>query len=255
MTTHPSPHDESLWIRRFRPRPDGSVRLVCLPHAGGSASFYLPLARTMPDFVDVLCVQYPGRQDRRTEPLVDSVPELADQVFTALLPWADRPLAFFGHSMGASVAYEVARRFEREKGVVAAALFASGRRAPSAPRHETAHLLDDRGLIEEVKSLSGTDTQLLGDDEVLRMVLPAIRADYRAAETYAPEPAEPLHCPLIAMIGSEDPKVTEAEAAAWATHTEGPFTLRVFSRGHFYLVRDQAEVIETMATHLRARHT
>ncbi|MCX5195608.1 alpha/beta fold hydrolase [Streptomyces sp. NBC_00249] len=258
MTTPSTPsnaHDDSLWVRRFQPRPDSAVRLVCLPHAGGSASFYLPMARTMPDFVDVLCVQYPGRQDRRTEPLLDTVPALADQVFTALLPWADRPLAYFGHSMGASVAYEVARRFEREKGVVAAALFASGRRAPSAPRHETAHLLDDRGLIEEVKSLSGTDTRLLGDDEVLRMVLPAIRADYRAAETYTPEPGEPLHCPVVAMIGSDDPKVTEAEAAAWSTHTEGPFALRVFSQGHFYLVRDQAEVIRTLSTHLRTSLT
>ncbi|MFE2849969.1 thioesterase II family protein [Streptomyces lavendulae] len=243
--------DNGLWIRRFQPRPDATVRLVCLPHAGGSASFYLPMARTMPEFADVLCVQYPGRQDRRAEPLIDSVPELADRVFTALLPWADRPLAFFGHSMGASVAYEVARRFEREKGIVAAALFASGRRAPSAPRHETVHLRDERGLIEEVKSLSGTDTQLLGDEEVLRMILPAIRADYRAAETYAPEPGEPLRCPLVAMIGSEDPKVTAQEAAAWAAHTEGPFTLKVFSRGHFYLVRDQAEVIRTMTDHLR----
>ncbi|MDH6538699.1 alpha/beta fold hydrolase [Streptomyces sp. SPB4] len=247
----PLPTDNGLWIRRFQPRPDATVRLVCLPHAGGSASFYLPMARTMPEFADVLCVQYPGRQDRRAEPLIDSVPELADRVFTALLPWADRPLAFFGHSMGASVAYEVARRFEREKGIVAAALFASGRRAPSAPRHETVHLRDERGLIEEVKSLSGTDTQLLGDEEVLRMILPAIRADYRAAETYAPEPGEPLHCPLVAMIGSEDPKVTAQEAAAWAAHTEGPFTLKVFSRGHFYLVRDQAEVIRTMTDHLR----
>ncbi|MEU2834954.1 alpha/beta fold hydrolase [Streptomyces lavendulae] len=243
--------DNSLWIRRFQPRPDSTVRLVCLPHAGGSASFYLPVARAMPDFADVLCVQYPGRQDRRSEPLIDNIPELADHVFTALLPWADRPLAFFGHSMGASVAFEVARRFEREKGIVAAALFASGRRAPSAHRRESVHLLDDRGLIDEVKSLSGTDTQLLGDDEVLRMVLPAIRADYRAAETYAPEPGEPLHCPLLAMVGSDDPKVTVPEAAAWAGHTEGPFALRVFSQGHFYLVRDQAEVIQAMSDRLR----
>ncbi|MFF4583276.1 thioesterase II family protein [Streptomyces sp. NPDC001389] len=251
MNTPTTTTDGSLWIRRFEPRPDSSVRLVCLPHAGGSASFYLPVARAMPDFADVLCVQYPGRQDRRAEPLVDSIPELADQVFTALLPWADRPLAFFGHSMGASVAFEVARRFEREKGIVAAALFASGRRAPSAYRHETVHLRDDDGLIEEMKSLSGTDSRLLGDEEVLRMVLPAIRADYRAAETYTPEPGERLRCPLLAMVGTGDPKVTVAEAEAWAEHTEGPFGLRVFSPGHFYLVRDHAEVIGAMADTLR----
>ncbi|MEU8779588.1 alpha/beta fold hydrolase [Streptomyces sp. NPDC048606] len=243
--------EDTLWIRRFRPRPDSAVRLVCLPHAGGSASFYAPVARAVPDFVDVLCVQYPGRQDRRSEPLVDTVEELADGVFTALLPWADRPLALFGHSMGASVAFEVARRFERERGEAPAALFASGRRAPSAHRRETVHLRDDRGIVEEVKSLSGTDTQLLGDEELLRMILPAIRADYRAAETYAPAAAEPLTCPLVAMVGDDDPKVTVPEAAAWAEHTTGPFDLRVFPGGHFYLAREQAAVIRTMVDRLR----
>lgn len=108
--------DNGLWIRRFHPRPDGDVRLVCLPHAGGSASFFFPVSQAMPPSVDVLCVQYPGRQDRRAEPVIDSIPDLADQVFAALLPWADRPLAFFGHSMGATLAFEVARRLERRRG-------------------------------------------------------------------------------------------------------------------------------------------
>lgn len=252
IPVHTQPTDDNgLWIRRYHPRPDATVRLVCLPHAGGSASFYFPVSRSMPDFTDVLCVQYPGRQDRRSEPLIDNIPELADRVFAALLPWADRPLALFGHSMGASLAFEVARRFEREKGIVVAALFASGRRAPSAHRHETVHLRDDDGIIAEVKSLSGTDTQLLGDEEVLRMILPSLRADYRAAETYAYESGEPLRCPVVAMVGDDDPKATVEEAAAWERHTQGPFCLRVFPGGHFYLVQHQAEVNKAMADLLR----
>lgn len=245
-----TPADDNLWIRRFTPRPDADVRLVCLPHAGGSASYFLPVSRAMPQSVDVLCVQYPGRQDRRAEPFLDNIPDLADQVFAALLPWTDRPLAFFGHSMGATLAFELARRLEREKGVVAAGLFTSGRRAPSTHRHETVHLRDDEGLIEEMRMLNGTDAQLLGDEEILRMILPATRADYKAAETYAYEPGEALRCPLVAMVGDHDPKATVDEVAAWSDHTEGPFDLRVFPGGHFYLTDHQAAVIRTMADRL-----
>ncbi|MFI9201285.1 thioesterase II family protein [Streptomyces sp. NPDC053048] len=248
---NPSGDDNGLWIRRFHPRPDSEVRLVCLPHAGGAASYFFPVSKAMPAFADVLCVQYPGRQDRRTEPLIDNIPDLADRVFAALLPWADKPLAFLGHSMGASVAFEVARRFEREKGVVAAGLFASGRRAPSAHRDERMHLLDDRGLVAEVDSLSGTVSGLLDDEEVLRMVLPAIRSDYRAAETYVYEPGESLRCPVLALIGDNDPKVTEEEARAWARHTEGSFELKVFPGGHFFLADHQQAVIGEIAAWLR----
>ncbi|MFD0384904.1 thioesterase II family protein [Streptomyces stramineus] len=212
--------DNALWIRRFHPRPDSDVRLVCLPHAGGSASFFFPMSQAMPASVDVLCVQYPGRQDRRLEPLIDNIPDLADQVFAALRPWADRPMVLFGHSMGATLAFEVARRFERA-GIVLAGIYASGRRAPSVPRTETVHRRDDDGVIAELRYLSGTDSEILGDEEILRMVLPAIRADYTAIETYAYEPGELLHCPVVALTGDEDPKVSLAEAEAWADHTEG----------------------------------
>ncbi|MFC5143588.1 thioesterase II family protein [Streptomyces aureoversilis] len=225
--------DDCLWIRRFHPRPDSRVRLVCLPHAGGSAGFYLPLSRAMPETVEVLCVQYPGRQDRRTEPLVDSVPALADQVFGALLPWTDRPLALFGHGLGASLAFEIARRLERED-TVPAAVFVSGRRAPSTHRREAVH-------------------RPPADEEVLRMILPANRAaDYRAAETYVWEPGPPLRSPVTCLVGDGDPKLTVEEATAWSGHTEGAFALKAFPGGHFFLVQHPMEVVRLLAEQLGA---
>ncbi|WP_189268302.1 thioesterase II family protein [Streptomyces fuscichromogenes] len=239
----------NAWIRRFHPRPDSDVRLVSLPHAGGSASFYYPLSAGMPVSVDTLTLQYPGRQERRTEPCLTSIVALADKIVPELLPWTDRPLLFFGHSMGATVGFEVARRLERDHGVVLAGLFVSARRAPSAKRDEKVHQRDDAGLIDEMRSLSGTDSRLLDEPEILRMALPAIRADYEAAETYRYEPGPKLSCPITCVLGNDDPKVTLDEAKMWADHTEGPFEFKVFEGGHFYLTNHQADIIGLLAKH------
>ncbi|KAA0929126.1 thioesterase II family protein [Streptomyces apricus] len=237
------------WIRRFHPAPEAPVRLACFPHAGGSASFYFPVSQAMSPGADVLCVQYPGRQDRRDEPCIATVTELADAVVEELLPWADRPLALFGHSMGASLAFEVALRLE-ERGVVPRALFASGRRAPSHFREGNVHLADDDTLVEELKKLSGTDSELLDDPEILRMILPAVRNDYRAAETYRFTGQRRLSCPVVVLVGDEDPQVTREEADAWRRHTDGTFKVRWFSGGHFFLTSHVAAVMAEISKHL-----
>ncbi|MFF9402327.1 thioesterase II family protein [Streptomyces sp. NPDC014744] len=240
--TMPAEQDR-LWIRRYHPRPDAAVRVVCLPHAGGSAPFYRPVSAALPASVDVLAVQYPGRQDRRAEPCVATIEELADRVTPLLLARADRPLVLFGHSMGATLGYEIARRLEHDHGVVPHALFASARRAPAVPRTETAHLRDDEGLIKEMRLLSGTESAILDDTELIRMALPAIRADYRAAETYVHRPGPKLSCPVWSLVGDNDPKVTLDEARAWSQHTEGAFEFRVFAGGHFYLTDHQHDIV------------
>lgn len=231
------------WIRRYHPAPDATTRLVCFPHAGGSATFYHPVSRALSPDLDVVAIQYPGRQERRTEPLVDTVEKLADLVVEALEPWTDRPLTLFGHSMGASLAYEVALRLEAA-GHQPLGLFASGRRAPSRWRDERVHLSDDDGLLAELRGLSGTDPAVLGNEEILRMIMPAVRSDYRAAETYRPEAGPRVDCPIVALVGDDDPKVTEDEARSWGDHTTADFDLHVFGGGHFYLNSHAPKVIQ-----------
>ena len=223
---------------------------MCLPHAGGSASFYFPVATALSPLVDVLVVQYPGRQDRLHDPLVDNIADLADAVTAALRPWLDRPFALFGHSMGASLAFEVALRLERA-GTPPTHLFASGRRAPSINRDERVHLENDDTIIAELTSLSGTDTRILGDEELLRMVLPAIRNDYRAAETYRPADNSPLACPITALTGDNDPRTALDDARAWRSYTTAAFELLVYPGGHFYLVDNSAQVLDALSSRLR----
>ncbi|WP_138796198.1 thioesterase II family protein, partial [Escherichia coli] len=139
------------------PAAEPPTRLVCFPHAGGSAAYFHGVSRALSPAVDVLAVQYPGRQDRRHEPLIDSIDGLAARVREELAPWTDRPLALFGHSMGAMVAFEVALRLTAD-GAAPSVLFASGRRAPSRYREESVHLHDDAGIMAELSRLDGTDT-------------------------------------------------------------------------------------------------
>ncbi len=238
-----------LWLRRFNPAERARVRLICFPHAGGSASFYFPLSQSMPPSVDVVGIQYPGRQDRRHEKPVDDIGELADRIVAELEPWTDLPVALFGHSLGATLAFEVARRLERG-GTVPAALFASGRRAPSRHRDERVHQGDDRELLAQLRKLNGTDAQVFGDEEVVRMILPALRSDYRAAETYRYRPGLRLNCPILALTGDTDAMATVEEVTAWGEHTTASFELRVFSGGHFFLTTHAAAVRDLISEQL-----
>ncbi|QBS39353.1 thioesterase II family protein [Nocardia sp. CS682] len=244
--------DNARWIRRPHPVPAAAIRLICFPHAGGSASFFFPVSAALSGSgaVEVLSVQYPGRQDRRLDPCIDDIGALAEQIYAALKPWAALPMAFFGHSMGAILAFEVARLFEERDGIVLAMLFASGRRAPSRYRDENVHTRGDDALVAEIRELSGTDTALLGDEEVLRMILPAIRSDYRAIETYRCAPRATVRAPITVLVGDDDAKTTVAEASDWARHTTASCETTVFTGGHFYLTAHRNAVIDTIAQSL-----
>jgi pyochelin biosynthetic protein PchC len=238
---------EDSWVRRFTDAPRSTVRLVCFPHAGGSAGYFRPLAQALAPRVETLAVQYPGRQDRRRERLIDSVPELTDAAFAALRRELDAPFAFFGHSLGAVVAFEVARRFEQLTPAGPLRLFASARRAPSLVRHDTVHLRDDDGLVAEMNRLGGTEQAVLDDPELRQLVLPVVRADYRAIETYTAAPGARLTCPVTVFVGDSDAVTPVADAAAWDRHTTKGADTQVFDGGHFYLDRHVQQVASAIA--------
>lgn len=246
------------WIRIFHPAPKAALRLVCFPHAGGSASFYFPFSAGLHPDVEVLAVQYPGRQDRRDEPPATDVRALADGVADALRPWYGEPLAFFGHSMGALVAFEVCRSLERSTGVEPVVMIASGMRAPSR-RHVGEPTSSDRddlkAVIADLARLNGTDVKTLEENEdFVRLLVPVLEADYTAMNSYHSPPEAELRCPITVFIGDSDPFIPLDTAQAWCDHTSGGLDLHVFAGDHFYLSSLRAATLSRLSEVLWATY-
>lgn len=231
------------WIRNYHAAPDAPVRLLCLPHAGGAANFYHPWSKALQREVQVLSVQYPGRHDRWREPLPDDVRTVADAVAAEILRDGDRrPTALFGHSMGATVAFEIAGRMERS-GLNPAVVVVSGRTPPPVASRRPVHQLDDGRLLAELERLGGGESVLSSAPELRDMVLPIVRADFKMIETYVHRPADPLRSPIAALVGADDPLVTPRDLDGWADMTSGGFAASVLPGGHFYLSRDDDMVL------------
>ncbi|MET9658768.1 alpha/beta fold hydrolase [Streptomyces sp. NPDC006510] len=241
------------WIRCFRPAPDAGAQLLCFPHAGGSASGYLPLSTAVAGAAEALVVQYPGRHDRIAEPFAERLGDVVRAVLPSLPASGGRPLILFGHSMGALLAFETARRLAAE-GREPAALFVSGSEGPSLPR--SARLPDppsDDDLIGEMRLLSGTDEELLTHPEILGLALPPLRADYAMLSARIHVPGPPLHCPVVALTGDSDPRVSVERVQAWERETEGSFERHVLPGGHFFLGDHLPYVAELIAAHVPGR--
>lgn len=245
--------ERSRWIRNFHPAPTGRTRLVCFPHAGGSASYFFPLSKALAPEFDVYGVQYPGRQDRYSEPLVDNIDDMADEAFAALEPLAEAPMALFGHSMGAVLAFEVARRLESLAGRSPAVVFVSGSRAPSRYGDERGSTgpQTDQDLVAVLHNLGGTDPRVLNDPDMLATFLPAFGNDYRALQRYHRGTEVGITAPVVVMVATDDPKASLADARAWHEHTSGGGDMHTFSGGHFYLEKQPQKVIEVIAQTLR----
>lgn len=242
--------ETELWLRCLRSRVDSEIDLICLPHAGGSATAFRALAGALTAPVDVYSVQYPGRQDRRMEPPITTITELAERVEEVLV-MRRRPFALLGHSMGAVVGFVVADRLLERTDRKPVGLILSGRRAPSVHRDERLHLASDTVMIDRLQRLGGTGANFLSEPELWQMIAPSIRADYQAIETYRHPRRPPLAVPLSVLIGKSDPCVTAQEGAAWRDHTAAGFRFRVVDGDHFYLSNPRPALCSAIAADLR----
>jgi len=238
---------EMDWLVRPDPREAASLTLVCFPYAGGGASAWRGWSDSLPTEVEVLGVQPPGREQRLLEPAFDELEPLLEAIVWELAPALTRPFAFFGHSLGALLAYEVAHVLRRRAGEPRY-LFVSGLRAPHLPLPwDPIHRLPDRAVIDELRRLGGTPPAVLDHDEMMELVLPPLRADLAVCETYTYRPRPRLRCPIAAFAGVTDPSVTTPEIAAWREHTDGEFTLQLFPSDHFFLQHSRTPLLAAVS--------
>lgn len=224
------------WTAFHRPPEGARLRLFCFPFAGGGASAYRGWQAAMPAGVEVVPVQLPGREGRFGEPLHRSLHTLLPPMLLGLRGMMELPFAFFGHSMGALVAFELARLLARVGAAGPVRLFASAYAGPRVlPRHPQLHALPAAEFMEEMRTLNGTPAEVLESREIMDALFPVLRADFEMCETYRYLPGDPLPCPLHVLGGADDPNITRDDLEAWAAETSGTFDLRIFPGDHFYL--------------------
>jgi medium-chain acyl-[acyl-carrier-protein] hydrolase len=240
------------WIAFRKPNPRARLRLFCLPYAGIGASIFRTWSDGLPADVEVCPVQYPGRGTRLMETPFTQLSPLVQALAQALVPLLDKPFALFGHSLGALVGFELARELRRQSGVQPVRLFASADRAPQIPRQDRPiHALPEGEFLAELRRLNGTPGKVLEHDELMRIMLPILRADFAVYETYAYSVEPPLDCFISGFGGLQDRKVSRRDLEAWRDQTSASFSLRMFPGDHFFLNTNQPLLLQVISHDLR----
>lgn len=239
------------WLYYFKPNPKASVRLFCFHYAGGNALIYRTWAQKLPPSVEVVAIQLPGRATRMHQPLVSKVTDLVEPIAEALAPFLNEPFAFFGHSMGALITFEVARFLRREKRALPSHMFVSGRSAPQLnSEHPPLYNLPKDELLAELQQLEGTPREVLEHPELMELMLPMLRADFSICDTYEYTAETPLACPITAFGGLQDFDVSRRRIEAWREQTSATFTLRMFPGNHFFIHSNETLLLNLLATQL-----
>jgi medium-chain acyl-[acyl-carrier-protein] hydrolase len=236
----------NTWITCPKPQNKAKLRLFCLPFAGGGASLYRPWTTALAPDIEVCPIQLPARENRYSEKPITDAYQLAETIATQIIPFTDRPYAIFGHSMGALLAYEVARVLEIQKIRPPEVLFLSAHRAPHMPRkRDLLHSLPDAQFIQSLKQYGGFPEEILNNQEFIDFVLPTMRSDMTLCDLYAFKNEDSqLHTPIEIFAGAGDPEAGPDEMKAWADYSQSGSNLKVFEGGHFFLRSHAKEVLD-----------
>ncbi len=241
----------SGWIRNFSKRDSSAkMALICFPFAGGGANIYRPWASFINQDIDVSAISLPGRESRILEKNIHHSDEVCKAIVAELIAdYWKKPIAFFGHSMGSMLAYEVAIRLQENYDWIPKLLLASGRQAPHKKIGGQLHLAADDIFINELKRLNGTPAAIFEDAEMRQIVLAILRADYTLLETYRMNSKILLRAPIVTCCGTADPEVQVSEMKFWSELTVMDCAHHVFDGGHFYLnthVKELTQLINSL---------
>lgn len=228
--------DEDRWLTSPRPVEDPSFRLFCFPYAGGSATIFKPWVDLLPPSIEIQTLQLPGRPGRMNEAPVDEIDPIVEAATEAIEPLTDVPYAFYGHSMGSLVAYEVTKRVWEEYRHGPTHLFVAARRAPHMiSRNQTLHVQPAEKVRDFLKTLRVVPAEVLDNKELMELLLPALRADLKLDGMYDYQPGTGVACPIVAFTGQDDEYVYRDEISGWSMHAGGGFDLRVLPGDHFFM--------------------
>ena len=228
------------------------MRLFCFPYAGGSPLIFGNWPSALPQNIEVCPVQLPGRGRRLSEPPFTKLESLIDSLIPALRPFLDKPFAFFGHSMGGLISFELARALRLELGLKPEGLFLAGRQAPPIPDRTSARYdLPEPEFVEQLRKLNGTPPEILEQPELMRLLVPLLRAELELCQTYVYEPGPPLDYPISVFGGLEDAEVSYEELESWRPYTAGAFSLRMLPGDHFFIRTSQSQLLQMVSEDLR----
>lgn len=244
----------NAWFQVRRPTPDASLRLFCFPYAGGSASVFHGWSDTLPRDVEVVAVQYPGHGYRFGEPLISRCADMIDALMPSIVPWLDRPYAFFGHSNGALVSFELALALQRAHYPGPVHHFLSGKSPPHLPdTGQPLHQLSDEAFMRELSALGGTPQEFLDDPELMRLLLPMLRADFAISETYSYTwKGDRLVTQASILYGRKDDSFDPQDLAAWPELIDGKVDSAAYDGDHFFIHSHKQAVLEFVDRKLRA---
>jgi medium-chain acyl-[acyl-carrier-protein] hydrolase len=244
------PGSAERWIVRYRPKEHASLRLFCFPYAGGGASVFRSWADGLADDVELCCIQLPGREHRIGEQVYIHLAPLIQELARAILPYLDRPFAFFGYSMGALVCFELARELRRTYDRHPIHIGLAAFRAPHLPNPNIKiyHLPDE--VFKVVMRADGIPEQVLKNEELMQAMLPTLRADFELCDTYQFREEPPLACPFSLFGGQEDVRVTSAALEAWHIHSSVPSTLLMLPGPHLFLHSSSDLLLTALASDL-----
>ncbi|WP_369212145.1 thioesterase II family protein [Streptomyces flavofungini] len=235
----PHPRSADRWFTRHPSTGTPVLRLFCFPYAGGGASVFHDWGGELPEGVDLWAAQLPGRESRVAEAPVRRMDALVDALHEAIAPRLDMPYAFFGHSMGALVAFELTRRLRAAGRRLPERLLLGAFRAPQLPNpHIRIHHLPDE-VLKTVLRKEGTPQQVLDNDELMRALLPTLRADLEVCDTYRHRAEPPLRMPVTLFGGHQDVRVSRGDLDRWRAQADGEFRLVMLPGSHFFLHSSQ----------------
>ncbi|MGB3623162.1 MAG: alpha/beta fold hydrolase [Ketobacter sp.] len=227
--------------------PGAAVRLFCFPFAGGDIATYLPWLELLDPRLELVIVQLPGRGKRQHEKPFTQMEPLVDALFAAMFSAIDKPFAFFGHSMGSKIAFELAKRLQQNQFPCPRHFFASGCASPCLSRRiAPVHRLPDTAFIQRLTQLSGVPQAVLDNRELMQFLLPMLRADFKLVETYVGKADTKIPSRITPLGGANDVLVDTDELQQWTDHFEQSNAVRVFQGGHFYLHQFSNEVTQTI---------